>query len=291
MSHYLLLNSLTPHPYFFFTVVTVKDTLFPRGTHVTTVLLSSVSSCPVCLPRKDTMAAATGTRGCPTCPRSASTSTARPPPSRTRPARTSSPRTSRLPTSPSPTSSPGTLTPTWATPSTSTPCTSRRRRTSSSGPAARARMGWARTHGADWRVRSWAWMEAPPGWGGKASAGRSCSPRTHTASSRRWSGTAWGCTTWATDWRMFKWVDDWKLHWELKLCGSHVCACVSDTIWKWLLFYWQKQIKCVVANKIKGICTKKQDIKRYYSHFSNVARQVCSITNLLLYTQSCSKEN
>lgn len=114
--------------------------------------------------RKGTTETAMGTPGCLTCQRSASTSTARRPPSRTRPARTSSRRTSRLPTSPSPTRSPATRTPTSATPSTSTPYTSRRRRTSSSrGPADRARTGSARTGGAAWRVRSWAWREARPG--------------------------------------------------------------------------------------------------------------------------------
>lgn len=133
----------------------------------TTCHLAVTFHSPPCLfpsLRKGTTETAMGTPGCLTCQRSASTSTARRPPSRTRPARTSSRRTSRLPTSPSPTRSPATRTPTSATPSTSTPYTSRRRRTSSSrGPADRARTGSARTGGAAWRVRSWAWREARPG--------------------------------------------------------------------------------------------------------------------------------
>lgn len=174
-----------------------------RGTHV---ILSQLP--PLSLPstRKGTTAAAMGTPGCLTCPLSASTSTARLPLFRTRPARTSSPRTSRLPTSPSPTRSPATLTRTSATRSTSTPYTRRSRLTSNSrGPAARARTGSAGTAGAAWRARSWAWTEARPGWGGKGSAGRSCSRRT-TASTRRSLGITWGCTTWGTDWRTSRWV-------------------------------------------------------------------------------------
>ena len=81
--------------------------------------------------RKDTMAAATATRGCPTCQPSVSTCTARPPHSHTRLAQTFSPRISHRPTSPSHTHNPATLILT-STRSTSTPYTSPSRRTSSS---------------------------------------------------------------------------------------------------------------------------------------------------------------
>lgn len=137
--------------------------------------------------RKGTMATATETRGCLTCQRSASISTARLLPSHTRPARTSSPRTSRPPISPSPTRSPRIPTPTSATPSTSTLCSRRHRTSSSRGPAGRARKGSAPMGGAVWRVRSLAWREVRPGWGGKAFDGRSCCPL--TAWSRRLLGT------------------------------------------------------------------------------------------------------
>lgn len=164
----------------------LTDTCFPWGTNVNTTtchLVVTFLSCPVSSSslRKGTTATAMGTPGCLTCQRSVSTSTARLPPSHTRPVRTSSPRTSRLPTSPSPTRSPATPTLTSATLSTSTPYTSRRRRTSSNGPAGRARRGSALTGGAAWRVRYWAWREARPGWGGKGSAGRSCCLHTFTA--------------------------------------------------------------------------------------------------------------
>lgn len=131
-----------------------------------------LSSCHLSL-RKGTTATAMGTPDCLTCQQSVSTSIARLPPSHIRPVRTSSPRTFRLPTSPSLTRSPVTPTPTSATPSASTPYTNHHRPTSSSrGPVGRARKDSAPTQGADWRVRSWAWMEDRPGWGGKGSVGR-----------------------------------------------------------------------------------------------------------------------
>lgn len=175
-----------------------------------------------------------GIPGCLTCQRSVSTSTVRLRRSHTRPPRTSSPRTSRLHTSPSPTRSPATPTHTSATPSTSTPSTSLSRWTSSSrrGRAGRVRRPWAHTPGLDWQVRSWAWREARPGWGGKGSAGRSCCPRTPTAWTRPWSVITWACTTWATNWTTFRWVwsDDlrdsdshknWGTVWNFTTCPNN----------------------------------------------------------------------
>lgn len=221
------------------------------------ILLSSLTA-SLSLPslRKGTTATAMETPGCLTCQRSVSTSTARRPLSRTRPIRTSSPLTSRLPTSPSPTRSPATPTPTSATLSTLTLYTSRRRRTSSSrGPADRARTGSAHMEGAAWRLRSSAWKEARPGWGGKGSAGRSCCPHMRTAWSSRLLVIAWGCTTWGTDWRMFKWVHLTEIYvWKLTFVDTCVmCACstyryrLPNTVGQYIFGY----LTSLAGNKAK----------------------------------------
>lgn len=186
-------------------------------------------------PRKGMTATAMGTPGCLTFQRSVSTSTALRPPSRTRPVRTSNRRISRHPTSLSPTSSPAILTPTSATLSTLTPYTSRRHRTNSRrGPAGRARTVSAHIAGAVWRVRSWAWREARPGWGGKVSAARSCCLHTHTASISRLLVITWECKTWATGWRMFKWVDQDKLMHKnvYKMRGRYVTYVRESLTWQ-----------------------------------------------------------